>query len=542
MRSKKPYLERRHAMTHNKSRMIADAKRAARRLARTRAETYQECLDIVARRAGRAHWGAFLADPADVRSGGEPATQLDAMPGSALIQQGAGDPRAGPRGDRAPIIAGSSPPVRSEPSGEDRILNVRGGEGIVLGVADERLVRSSRQAAVLCVGEPAVGKTMSIVLPTIALSPDASQIIHDPKLEILRATLSLDARTESRILVLDISAQAPLQGGETIAFNPLHPDFAVDEDVWGHALRVARVLVPLGGRGTPYFQERARLLLAALCSYLMLHPHRIPTDGYRTRIASLPAVVDWLSSVLRSGLDDALMLVVEDCLASGAPAQIASEVTPLIRMAPRERSGILGTVDQALIIAKCSLVRKVLDPVMPDDGASIIRAFADRDQATTAFIYPQQNLGAGPLAALALDLVARWRSEKGPSARSLQIIIDEAAKLPPIPEIERILSDGAPPGTALLIVDQRLPLAHPRRWWGKDPECCPRFDQVVSMIRGVTTQDAGEIAELAGMQERSSLEPQHLNASFAHHVVVDAGGPRPLATPHVFPEHTGESE
>ena len=51
-------------MNPEKDRMIANAKRAARRLARTRSESYQTCLDIIAASAGRRNWGAFLVEPA----------------------------------------------------------------------------------------------------------------------------------------------------------------------------------------------------------------------------------------------------------------------------------------------------------------------------------------------------------------------------------------------------------------------------------------------------------------------------------------------
>ena len=46
--------------------ILAAAKKAARRMARATGTSYQTCLDTVAQQAGRAHWSAFLADPVDV--------------------------------------------------------------------------------------------------------------------------------------------------------------------------------------------------------------------------------------------------------------------------------------------------------------------------------------------------------------------------------------------------------------------------------------------------------------------------------------------
>lgn len=53
-------------MTIDNDRIVASAKKAARRMARTTDASYQTCLDAIARSAGRDHWGAFLADPVTI--------------------------------------------------------------------------------------------------------------------------------------------------------------------------------------------------------------------------------------------------------------------------------------------------------------------------------------------------------------------------------------------------------------------------------------------------------------------------------------------
>ena len=50
-------------MTNDNDRIIASARKAARRMARTSDSSYQSCLDAMAQKAGRAHWGAYIADP-----------------------------------------------------------------------------------------------------------------------------------------------------------------------------------------------------------------------------------------------------------------------------------------------------------------------------------------------------------------------------------------------------------------------------------------------------------------------------------------------
>lgn len=75
-------------MTIDNDRIVASAKKAARRMARTTDASYQTCLDTVARSAGRDHWGAFLADPVDVvlrDAAGDPDTKVASQ---ALLDDG----------------------------------------------------------------------------------------------------------------------------------------------------------------------------------------------------------------------------------------------------------------------------------------------------------------------------------------------------------------------------------------------------------------------------------------------------------------------
>lgn len=182
-------------MTTKANRMIADAKRAARRLTRTCTSSYQECLDMIARHSGHVHWGAYLADPVDVRTPPEDGVEV-----GALV----------PKLDNSPAtvpLAVHNPPPPIAPR-TFRTIETTGGEGIILGMDEARLDRSSRRATVLYVGEPGFGKTMGIVLPTIAMASVASQVIHDPKPELLTAVLSLGVRSHTRMLSLDLLAEA----------------------------------------------------------------------------------------------------------------------------------------------------------------------------------------------------------------------------------------------------------------------------------------------------------------------------------------------
>lgn len=75
-----------HVVMESKQKMIAAAQRAARRLARSEGTSYQSCLDVVARNAGRRHWNDFTADPVPI----DEATRLGAIePDHTLISHDA---------------------------------------------------------------------------------------------------------------------------------------------------------------------------------------------------------------------------------------------------------------------------------------------------------------------------------------------------------------------------------------------------------------------------------------------------------------------
>lgn len=56
----------RRRMVTEKQRMIACAKRKAKRIAKSERKTHQQALDTLARERGRKHWSAFIADPIHV--------------------------------------------------------------------------------------------------------------------------------------------------------------------------------------------------------------------------------------------------------------------------------------------------------------------------------------------------------------------------------------------------------------------------------------------------------------------------------------------
>ena len=325
-------VERRNAMNPEQDRMIADAKRAARRLARTRSETYQTCLDIVAASAGRANWSAFLADPAS----------MPTAPGRAQ-------------------------------------------EGIVLGLDDSgRQIRSARSSVVLCEGSVGVGKLLSTILPTLMRSPTSSQIVNDPKPELLECARLIGYDEDRRILV--INPLAASDHPDAVAFNPLHPAFRSGDDVASildHASAIASTIIPSDRLNPSYFENKARDLLAAIIAHISLHPEDIPERADRrnhSRIASLPAVVDWMIEVFSGDYADPIstMRSLKTAVALNQNVygahRIRDEFMGISGMMPKERIAVVGTMDSRLIFLKNKIVRDRMDPADPDAGACVIRA------------------------------------------------------------------------------------------------------------------------------------------------------------------------
>lgn len=488
-------------MSRNPETLVADAKRAARRLARTQSETYQSCLDIVAQAAGRRNWSAFLQDPVDVRF-------LD---------------RATTGGIAGPV--------------DDTAFHPGGGDGIVLGADDDRrLVRSSRQSSVICIGAVATGKTRGVVLPTVVASPQSSQLIHDIDGVILSHVISTGCRNHTRMIVLDPLGPPRVMAGtvERIGFNPLHPACRLPGDTpWEHAVRVARCLIP---RSDGYFEEMGRRLLAAIMCHLMEVPTEIPPLPGREgpRIASLPAVIDWMIALPRQGdLSKGFRQAFEAADAAGASGEILREFSAMTLMSPNERSGIMGTADKGLLIAKNREMRTFLDPEQSEQGATLLLSFEDIAMPVTAFIMAQRAIAPAQatLTGLIIEMVGQRRARQGPSHRSLQILLDEAGILPPTTMVRDALRDGAPAGVSILVVDHDPPVARfglgqygAMAWMDEETNAIP--DHFIILGRPSASL-VGRISARVG----KPVSPASLAGDPGQHMVCDDEGIRILLSP-----------
>lgn len=537
MRTIRPDPERRTTMTIDTNTMIADAKRAARRLARTCGRTYQECLDDVARGAGRRHWSDFLADPVDVRAGRR-AVGKDITIDPAANGRSAAGVIPDLLGGDAPVIVNDPKPDVHLPEGHsfrmdlDAVSRLLGGEGIVLGMNGARIVRSARNATVLCVGQPGTRKTSTIAIPTLTLSPNASQIVHDVKPELMLEALRLRGmglRADARLLAFDPLGGAVPEGIETIAFNPLHPEYRNGRSVHEHAKAIASTLIPMRPPRDAYFTVRARALLKAIIVLLVERPDQIPGPVRRT--PSLIGVTDWLARTARTDATRAFRQAAAACGEDPDLASVKDEMTIMSLMADGERSGILGTIDAAILFTKSSGMRSALEPADPDDGAVLMRALRDPNGPTSVYLAGRmaEAPAAAPAYALMLDEVVGWRARQGPSTRSLQVVIDEARRLRPVPAIDAILRDGPAAGVSLLIVETGFDVENATRSWATGDPLTMRLDHVVDLERKHTDEDIRTIAALVGARRDTMPPPSVMDADDDAYVVVARDGNRALS-------------
>ena len=188
-------------MTNEK--MLAAAKKAARRMARATGTPYQSCLDTIAQQAGRKHWAAFLADPIDIldrteelppehEPAGNDKLEAFSIQNHLQVTERKDDLETSKR-DRPPSLASrllrrifSNERKIVQRSKEARILMPnnalkRGNPGIPLGTSvDNRYtLQLGETLPVLAMAPPGSGKTAGLIIPTIVTCDADTLVIHD---------------------------------------------------------------------------------------------------------------------------------------------------------------------------------------------------------------------------------------------------------------------------------------------------------------------------------------------------------------------------
>lgn len=271
-----------------------------------------------------------------------------------------------------------------------RQIGIRGGYVGILGKwGNGEYIRLIEPISVACSAPPGTGKTASLVVPSLVESPDISFIVNDPKPELAEMTSGYRAEV-GNVFIIDWSAtDKPQEGLFYPRFNFLSsqlvpPAGTAERDTYLDA--VAKVLIPEGkGGGDKYFVDKGRDCLTGFMHYLVSHVNDakstvgIPPQwhGYE---ASFPLLVDWIADAQyeatklaekknaeaaaakqlpnADGMKIFLNGLADQIKANGYSERAFTSLSPLIDMADKERSGVLGTMDQAMLPFKNKAVKE----------------------------------------------------------------------------------------------------------------------------------------------------------------------------------------
>lgn len=238
--------------------------------------------------------------------------------------------------------------------------------------------------------------TASFVVPSILETDDSSFIVNDPKPELFDLTSGW-RREVGHVFKIDWSAtddtrdEDPSKWVFYPRFNVLSPKLlppagTAERDTYLDA--IANVLSPDGGGGgkSDYFEQKGRAALVGFLHYLCSkivdagNFDGLPAQWRDAQEPCIPMMIDLVNEGLRrasdendakkeeaaktggfhqgDALSDWLKAIVKECMDFGYNPRAATEITPLVSMAPNERSGILGTMDKAFLPFKNAAVRE----------------------------------------------------------------------------------------------------------------------------------------------------------------------------------------
>ncbi len=356
------------------------------------------------------------------------------------------------------------------------MFGVEQGRYLHLGLTPQRRkFRLIETVSVLVLAPPGTGKTAGYVVPSMQSTPDCTFIVNDPKPELFLMTSGYRS-TVSKVFMIDWSkTDQPDRGIFYPRFNFIAREIVPDEEGARNTYldTVAQTLLPDGKEGrADYFTNKGRAALVGFLHFVVaqVNDHDdyddIPTN-WHGREASIPMLVDFIvegqmaanrkseaeqkqaaaRNQYYSGdpMKDWIQKLVDKAIALKFPHRTVQELSTLINMADRERSGVLGTMDQALLPFKnpttaertsaCDFLPADLRGIPDETGKwwpmtlyiCVNQAEASAFANVTALLYEvlsKELLSYGP------NEVNRRGRKLGPFA--VHFMMDEFAKLPRI--------------------------------------------------------------------------------------------------------------
>lgn len=355
-----------------------------------------------------------------------------------------------------------------------RQIGIKGGYVGILGKwTSGKYIRLIEPISVACSAPPGTGKTAALVVPSIVESPEISMIVNDPKPELAEMTSGYRAEI-GNVFIIDWSAtDKPHEGLFYPRFNFLSselvpPANTAERDTYLDA--VAKVLIP-DAKGDKYFTDKGRDCLTGFMHYLVSHVNDAKSDKgiptqWRGMEASFPMLVDWIADAqyqagkaadeknaqaaankqlpTADGMNMFLSGLCDQIRAGGYSERAFTSISPLVNMADKERSGVLGTMDQAMLPFKNKAVKERTSAC--DFTSMDLRGMRDIDTGewlpVTLYICVNQaeaqafaNITALLYEVLSRDFLSYGPGEKDKRGRvmgplTICFMMDEFAKLP----------------------------------------------------------------------------------------------------------------
>ena len=322
--------------------------------------------------------------------------------------------------------------------------------GLVVGAGSTRgRVREAwvngRDGHNILIGAPGAGKTLKVILPSIAVIADAGEnlVITDPKGELHAATAEYLAQHGYRVATLDLRFPE-----RSLRWNPLDAvSQAMAEQRWSDAVRVANDLANLlaaqgapGGENGAFWQSSARSIGAALA---LLVADQAPPEA--RHLASVYHVLTQSGPALDGILQ---------ALPPTHPARQA--YGPVLTSAPETRQNQLNVVAVSLSL--------FADPnIAWLTGGSTFRPEDLTAPRTAVFVVvPDDTSTYYPLAALfvtqVMQTLARAAAARpgGKLAVPVHLVLDEFGNLPKIPEFDKALTVARGRGIRVTLTVQHL--------------------------------------------------------------------------------------
>ena len=265
------------------------------------------------------------------------------------------------------------------------------GKYLDFGTVGGQRIRLIETLSVLLLAPPGTGKTVKFIVPALLSPARSCFIVHDPKPELWQICSGYRASQGPTYNLNWSRSDNPAAGEWHPKFNFLDrsivPERGGDRDTFIDALSSSLIPDPKNGGDGKYFIDAGRGALRGFLQYLVAqinddwsHNEReTDPDAYETRYegipdrwrgkpASLPMLVEWLAQSQQESLarhkeaaarnpnrppgdpyERYFTDLIDHCDERGYPPRIKTELQPLVMMADKERSGVLGTMNQGLI-------------------------------------------------------------------------------------------------------------------------------------------------------------------------------------------------